>query len=97
MDFVTIPSGQYIQQRKQDFFPVLDGMHFEPSISGREDLQSPVFPPSARANFSSGDCKGVFISFAVSHVIFLLSEARQVYLRLKDSPGAGLLKNQTQA
>jgi len=42
-----IPSGQNIQQRKHDFFPVLEGMHFEQSISGRDDLQSPVFPASA--------------------------------------------------
>jgi len=58
MDFVTIPSGQYIQQRKQDFLPVLDGMHFEQSISGREDLQSPVFPPSAVQSFPLATVNG---------------------------------------
>jgi len=57
MDFVTIPSGQYIQQRKQDF-PVLDGMHFEQSISGREVLQSPVFPASASQSFPLATVNG---------------------------------------
>jgi hypothetical protein len=51
MDFVTIPSGQYIQHIKQDFRPVLDAMHLDSSISGREDLQSPVFPASALQSF----------------------------------------------
>jgi len=58
MDFSTIPSGQYIQQRKQDFRPVLDGMHLEESISGREDLQSPVFPASALQSFDLATVKG---------------------------------------
>ena len=39
----------------------------------------------SRAKFSSGNCKGVFISFAGSHVIFLLFGARQVSLLLKAS------------
>jgi hypothetical protein len=58
MDFVTIPSGQYIQQRKQEFLPLLDGMHFKLSISGREDLQSPVFPASAVQSFPLATVKG---------------------------------------
>jgi hypothetical protein len=51
-----------------------------------------------RAKFSSGECKGVFISFGVSHVIFLLAGSAPSLFADRGFPKpAGLLKNQAQA
>jgi hypothetical protein len=76
IDFLTIPSGQYIQHRKQADFPVFEGMHLVWSISGLEDLQSPVLPASALQSFERAQVKGslsaVFEAIRPSSRIFLV-------------------------